>query len=90
MAAHVPDGLAFAAVAAGALVGWRRLSPVWLAPVAALLAVYASGIFAHATDTGKVSGALSNVFFELLIFALWSLAGFFAGRLMRRRGPLST
>ena len=82
-AAHFGDGLAFAALAAGGLIGWLRW-PVWLLAAPALgLGIYASEIYAHAASSGKLSGALSNFAFETLVFALVSGLGWGVARALR-------
>ena len=83
--AHFGDGLAFVALAAAGLIGWRGLAFFWLALPTVALALAANQLYAHSTGTGKLSGALGNAVFELAVFAILSLAGFWLGRLLRRR-----
>lgn len=83
---HFRDGLAWPALAVAALLGWRGLRVYWLAAPVVILALAAGRIYAEATGTGKVSGALGNVAFELIVFAVLSLSGYLAGWFWRRRG----
>ena len=88
VAAHFGDGLAFLALAAAGLIGWRGLAIVWLALPTVTLAVFASQFYAEATGTDKLSGAMGNGVFQLAVFAVLSLIGFWLGRLARRpKGP---
>jgi hypothetical protein len=84
-AEHLRDGLAYPALAVAALLGWRGLRLYWLAPLIVALAVIAGQIYAHATGEGKISGALGNFPFELAVFAVLALAGYFAGRFWGKR-----
>jgi MYXO-CTERM domain-containing protein len=83
---HFSDGLAYPTLALSALIGWRGWRPFWALPLIVIPAVYASDLYSHASGGGKLPGAMSNVFFQLGAFALLALAGFLAGRLIRRQG----
>ena len=85
VAAHFQDGLAFPTVLLAALIGWRGWRPWWIVPVFVAEAVYASDLFARAGGTGKLPGAMSNVFFQLFVFALLALIGLGLGWAFRRR-----
>ncbi|MCI4679499.1 hypothetical protein K9U39_09995 [Rhodoblastus acidophilus] len=84
-AAHFHDGLAYPTVLLAALIAWRGWGPWWILPVIVAEAVYASDLFASASGGGKLPGAMSNVFFQLIVFALLALIGFAAGWTFRRR-----
>jgi len=89
IAAHFRDGLAYPALAFSLFIGWRAWRPYWLAAPILLSAAYASHVYAWATGEGKISAALGNFVFELLVFALLSAAGFGFGWLLRRRNSRS-
>jgi hypothetical protein len=77
--AHFTDGLAFAALAFGALFGWRAWPALWLAAPVLALAGVASEIYAHSTGTGKALSALGNFPLELIVFAVLTAIGFGLG-----------
>jgi hypothetical protein len=83
-AAHVQDGLAFPVVLLAVLVGWRGWRVWWIVPIVVAEAAYASDLFAHASSGGKLPGAMSNVFFELIVFAFLALTGLALGWAARR------
>jgi hypothetical protein len=87
---HLKDGLAWPALIVAFLLGWGGFRAWWLLAPIILLAGYASHIYAYATGEGKISGALGNFAFELLVFAVLSLAGYLAGKFWRRRGRTSS
>ena len=82
--AHFADGLAFAALAFGALFGWRAWPALWLAAPLLALATVAEQIYAHSTGTGKAASALGNFPFELIVFAILIAIGFGLGHALRR------
>ncbi len=84
---HFRDGLAWPALAVAALLGWLGLRVWWLAAPVVILALAAGRIYAQATSEGKISGALGNIAFELVVFAVLSLAGYLLGRYLSWRGP---
>ena len=83
--AHLQDGLAYPALAIAFLLGWRGIGVYWLAAPSVAMAVVAAQVYAHATSTGKISGAMGNLAFELMVFAALGLAGYLAGWFFRRR-----
>lgn len=82
---HFKDGLAFPALVVGALIGWRGIRFYWLAAPVVILALASNQIYFYVTGPGKTSGAMGNVVFELAVFGLLSLVGYFIGRLWRNR-----
>lgn len=84
VAAHFQDGLAFPTLVLAALIGWRGWRPWWIVPVFVGEAIYASDLFARAGGGGKLPGAMSNVFFQLIVFAFLALAGLGLGWALRR------
>jgi hypothetical protein len=84
-AAHFQDGLAFPTLLLAALIGWRGWRPWWIFPVVVAEAIYASDLFAQAGGGGKLPGAMSNVFFQLIVFAFLALTGLGLGWALRRR-----
>ena len=84
-AAHFQDGLAFPTLLLAALIGWRGWRMWWIIPVVAAEAIYASDLFAQASGGGKLPGAMSNVFFQLIVFAFLALTGLALGWALRRR-----
>jgi hypothetical protein len=82
---HLGDGLAYPALAAAVLLGWRGIGFYWL-PVPILLSAFATQhIYAKVDTTGKLGGALGNIWFELMVFAFLSILGYVGGLLLRRR-----
>jgi hypothetical protein len=85
--AHFQNGLAYPPLLVSALIGWRGW-PAWLLPpLIVAFAIVASRFYAGATGTGKLAGDMSNVFFQIGVFALLSLVGFALGWAVRRRAP---
>jgi hypothetical protein len=84
-AAHLQDGLAYPTLLGAALLGWRGGRPYWTLPLIAASALYASDLYSHAAGEGKLPGAMSNVLFQLAVFALLALIGYLAGWAVRRR-----
>ena len=84
-AVHFQDGLAYPTVLLAALIAWRGWRPWWILPVVVAEAVYASDLFATASGAGKLPGAMSNVFFQLIVFALLAVVGLVLGWLFRLR-----
>lgn len=82
---HLKDGLAWPALFLAFLLGWRGLRPWWLLAPIICLAGAANHIYANATGETKIAGALGNVPFELMVFAVLSLVGYVGGRLWARR-----
>ena len=83
--AHLYSGLAYPVLIVAGIIGWRGWRPWWILPVIVVEAVYASDLFAHASGSGKLPGAMSNVFFQLGAFTLLALIGFAIGWAVRRR-----
>jgi hypothetical protein len=82
---HLGDGLAYPALAVALLLGWRAIGFYWLAAPILLSAFAARHIYANVANTGKLAGALGNIWFELMVFAFLSILGYLAGLLLRRR-----
>lgn len=86
---HFSSGLAFPVLLVGILVGWRRWSVLWLAPLIVAEAAYAADLFSGASGAGKLPGAMSNGLFQAIVFGLIGLVGGTIGRLLAgRRGPM--
>ncbi|HUO55279.1 MAG TPA: hypothetical protein VMU18_11090 [Rhodoblastus sp.] len=81
--AHLQNGLAYPVLLLAGLIGWRRWSPLWLLPLVGAEAFYAADMFAKAGGAGKLPGAMSNVFFQLFVFAFLALLGLVIGRALR-------
>ncbi len=81
-------GLGLVAFALAALIGWRGLSPVWLTPLILSFALASHYLFEHTTGSGKALSALGNFPFEVIVFILIALAGYFFGKLLRRHIPI--
>ena len=62
--------------------GWKGIRLDWLAmPI--LLSTYAAYYYyAHATSEGKLSGAMGNFAFELIVFAFLSAVAYLVGWLL--------
>jgi hypothetical protein len=85
---HFIDGLAYPAVLIALTLGWKGIRPHWLAMPILLSAYAADYFYARATSEGKLSGAMGNFAFELMVFVFLSAAGYLAGWLLgRRRRP---
>jgi hypothetical protein len=82
---HLGDGLAYPALAAALLLGWRGIRFYWLAAPILLSAFAAQHIYANVATTGKLGGALGNIWFELMVFTFLSILGYVAGLLLRPR-----
>jgi hypothetical protein len=82
---HLGDGLAYPALAAALLMGWRGIGFYWLAAPILLSAFAAQHIYANVASTGKLGGALGNIWFELMVFAFLSVLGYVAGLVLARR-----
>lgn len=82
---HLGDGLAYPALAAALLLGWRGIGFYWLAAPVILSAFAAQHVYANIASTGKLGGALGNIWFELMVFSFVSILGYLVGLLLRRR-----
>ncbi len=82
---HLRDGLAWPALVVAMLLGWRGFRVWWLMAPVVVLALVAGRIYAQATGEGKISGALGNLPFELIVFTVLALLGYLAGWFWRRR-----
>ncbi|WP_294538063.1 hypothetical protein [uncultured Rhodoblastus sp.] len=84
--AHFGDGLAFPALVAAALIGWRGIGFYWLAAPILALAFAANYMYSGVHSTAKEFAALGNIPFELMVFSFLSMVGYLLGWLFRRRG----
>jgi hypothetical protein len=82
---HFTDGLAYPAVLIAFALGWKGVRFDWLAMPILLSAYGAYYYYAHATSEGKLSGAMGNFVFELMVFAFLSAVGYLVGWALRRR-----
>lgn len=81
--AHVFDGLAFAALVFGVLVGWLGVRAYWLAVPALGLANLSGMFYASSTGTGKAEGALGNFPTELFVFSAMLCLAYVVGLWVR-------
>ena len=81
---HLGDGLAYPALAAALLLGWRAIGFYWLLVPILLSAFAAQHIYAKVDTVGKLGGALGNIWFELMVFAFVSILGYLAGLFLVR------
>jgi len=82
---HFADGLAYPAVLIALALGWKGIRPDWLAMPILLSAYAANYFYAQATSEGKLSGAMGNFAFELMVFTFLSAVGYLVGWLLGRR-----
>jgi hypothetical protein len=82
---HFADGLAYPAVLIAFALGWKGVRFDWLAMPILLSSYAAYYYYAQPTGEGKLSGAMGNFVFELMVFAFGYLVGWLLGR--RRRKP---
>jgi hypothetical protein len=82
---HFVDGLAYPAVLIALTLGWKGIRFDWLAMPILLSAYAAYYYYAHASSEGKLSGAMGNFVFELMVFALLSAIAYLVGWALRRR-----
>jgi len=76
---HLLDGLAFAALVFGALIGLLAVRFYWLALPAAGLANLSNLIYAESTGAGKMEGALGRFPVEFPVFLVLTVLGFLLG-----------
>jgi hypothetical protein len=81
--AHLFDGLAFAALIFGMLIGWLGVRFYWLAVPALGLANLAGMFYAHSTGAGKSASALGNFPMELFVFSGMLLLAYGVGLWVR-------
>lgn len=81
---QLASGIGLAALAVAFFMGWRRIGIVWLAAPTVLFAAGAVAWFGKVTGQSKVSTALSNFGFEIIVTLTICLIGYIAGRIARR------
>jgi hypothetical protein len=78
-AVHLFDGLGFAALVFGGLIGLLAVRFYWMALPAAGLANMSNMMYANNTGPGKMEGALGVFPVEFFVFILFTLAGYAVG-----------
>jgi hypothetical protein len=84
VAVQLASGIGLLALVLCALLGWFRVSFFWILVPLIGGAVAAHFLFDDVSSGGKVVNAMSNLTFELIIYAIICLFGFAIGALARR------
>ncbi len=81
---QLASGIGVAALATAFVMGWRRMSLLWLAAPTVAFAAGAVVWFGKVTGQSKVSTALASFGFEIIVTLTICLVGYLAGRIARR------